>query len=354
MPQSPQLVSFAALFAVASLAPAMLAQAPDAPPPLTWQQLFARPDLWPGLCHLTKDKKVGERGLAAGSEFPVVELRAASVIVEMAELQHLEVNPGDCDVLAVANAAFAKMTPAQRELDIAALAKRADLWPAKVATTCALDRVGFNADQALGRGAELDFGSFDGTWVRARHKTIDGLRALRLGETDFVERARAALAVPAASPKPNRVLSELDGKLVQATTGARKKLNAKEPPQYLLLYFSAGWCGPCQRFSPELVRFHEQQKQQFGKRFQTVWISRDKKESEMRRYAKAHDFPWLAVAWNKLDEVPMTQAYGPLGIPDLVLLDGNGAVLATSYDGNDYKGPERVLTDLAERLGRDK
>ena len=74
----------------------------------------------------------------------------------------------------------------------------------------------------------------------------------------------------------------------------------------------------------------------------------------MRRYAKAHDFPWLAVAWNKLDEVPMTQAYGPLGIPDLVLLDGNGAVLATSYDGNDYKGPERVLTDLAERLGRDK
>ena len=326
------------------------AQEADPPPPLTWDQLVARPELWPQQCRIVRGMKIGPFAFEKGQELPVVELEGEMVTVLVDDRQGGRVAHGDTDIVAVAEAAHAARTPAQRALDMTMLTQRADLWPAKIATRRTLEQVGFEADQVIERGAELSFGSFDGKWVRARHAKIDGLRALRLGETDLVERERAAIERADAAPKPHRVLAELDGKLVNAITGARKSINAKQPPEYLLLYASAGWCGPCQRFSPELVRFHQEHKAEFGKRFQTVWISRDRKESEMRQYAKSHDFPWLAVAWKKLGDVPITQAHSPLGIPDLVLLDQTGAVLATSYEGNDYKGPERVLAALTERL----
>lgn len=337
-------------FALGLFATCLAAGAQEPPPELTWKQLVARPDLWPKKCKVTKDQQWNEGKITAGTECPVVELRNESAIVQLSPTSSGEVRPEVTDVLAVAKAAWRAMTPAQRELDLPALARRADLWPAKVTLQRGLDRLGFDGKGALPAGSQVDFGAWDGKWVRVRHPKIEGLGPLRLGDTDFVELARAAAAGPAG--KGRRVLRDLDGKLVHASTGAKQKLSPDAAPEYLLLYFSAGWCGPCQKFSPQLVAFHQKHGKHVGKRFQTVWISRDKSEADMRRYGKQHDFPWLAVAWKDLDKVPVTQAYAYAGIPDLILLDANGAVLATSYEGADYPGPDPVLAALEERLAK--
>ncbi len=56
------------------------------------------------------------------------------------------------------------------------------------------------------------------------------------------------------------------------------------------------------------------------------------------------------MAWDKLGQIPLAQAHDPLGIPSLVLLDANSRLLADSYEGNEYKGPEVVLAALAKLL----
>lgn len=344
------LVLFACSWGTGSL----LAQepaAPEAPPALTWKDLAARPELWPHRCKVTKDQKWDNgQAVAAGSELAVVELQGDFAVLAIAARQHSQFRPDDTDLLAIANAAYAALTPAQREIDAKTLAQRPDLWPAKVKTTGQLDEVGHKADTTIAAGSELDFGSFDGQYIRVRSPKVEFLRALRITETDFVERMRAALARPQAKGG-HRVLRELEGKLVHATTGARKKVSASAPPEFVLLYFSAGWCPGCQEFSPKLVSFHKQQAAHAGKRFQTIWITRDKSEADMQRYAKQHDFPWLTVPWKELDKASITRAHAGSGIPELVLLDAKGAVVATTYDGDEYKEPERVLKALEERLG---
>ena len=54
------------------------------------------------------------------------------------------------------------------------------------------------------------------------------------------------------------VASELKGKLVTLRGKAVIPDAATELPQaqYVALYFSAGWRGPCHQFTPELVKFY--------------------------------------------------------------------------------------------------
>jgi nucleoredoxin len=271
------------------------------------------------------------------------------VIVRLANGDDGGVPHRDTDVLAAANTAYAAMSPAQRSLDAKTIAARADLWPSKVTALRKYKSGEGKEVEFLQPGTELDFGTFDGTWVRAKNPRGMSVNGLALHETDLVERVRAVLETKRA-PAAHRVLSELHGKTVNLRTAKKANLNAKAPPEFVLLYFSASWCGPCREFSPKLVRFYEQNKKDAGKRFEIVWISRDHSEAEMQQYAKESGFPWLAVAWGKLGEIPIAQAHDVGGIPDLVMLDATGALVADSYVGREYQGADSVLDVLAARL----
>ena len=100
------------------------------------------------------------------------------------------------------------------------------------------------------------------------------------------------------------------------------------------LYFSASWCGPCRRFTPQLVEAYETLKKQ-GKGFEIVFISSDSDLDEFNEYFSK--MPWLALPYEDYREMQeeLSEKYDCQGIPHLVLLDGKTGEIITK-DGRSY------------------
>ena len=88
---------------------------------------------------------------------------------------------------------------------------------------------------------------------------------------------------PWRPPTLSEVLASMDdGGLLVARSGAPVPKGHLAKQDYLALYFSASWCAPCQRFTPELASWYEARASQFtqeGKRFDIVFVSSDKDEA---------------------------------------------------------------------------
>ncbi|KAI4328269.1 hypothetical protein L6164_020636 [Bauhinia variegata] len=90
------------------------------------------------------------------------------------------------------------------------------------------------------------------------------------------------------------------------------------------LYFSASWCGPCQRFTPNLVEVYKEASPNGD--FEVIFLSADEDDEAFNRYFAK--MPWLAIPFsdsdtrNRLDEL-----FEVRGIPNLVILDENGKVV---------------------------
>jgi len=324
-------------------------EAESAPAAMTWTDLVARPELWPRSCKVFVAYTYPEDAISLDETYTVVAIDAQNVEVVLPSGSTGTVPFGDTDALAVANNSFLQMSPAQRALDLKTLVERADLWPTKVTLMKTVTTGHAEGETKYPKGSEVDFGFFDGRSVRVRHRDLDAAIAINAHNTDFVERVRAVVE-DKRKAAVHRVLQDVEGKIVNLRTGKPARVNPKSPPDYVLIYFSAGWCGPCHNFSPSLVRFYEQNKKLVGKRFDVIWISRDRSEAEMKEYAQELKFPWLAVAWNQLAEVPIAQAHSGGGIPGLVMLDSKGAVVAASFVDGKYVGADSVLKVLAERV----
>ncbi|KAH7511063.1 hypothetical protein FEM48_ZijujUnG0051600 [Ziziphus jujuba var. spinosa] len=93
------------------------------------------------------------------------------------------------------------------------------------------------------------------------------------------------------------------------------------------LYFSASWCGPCRRFTPNLVEVYNEVASKGD--FEVVFVSADEDEESFRGYFSK--MPWLAVPFSdsetrdRLDEL-----FKVSGIPHLVIIDENGKVVTDS------------------------
>ncbi len=117
---------------------------------------------------------------------------------------------------------------------------------------------------------------------------------------------------------------------------------------YLLLYFSAHWCGPCRSFTPQLVEYYKSK--MGGSLFQVLFISSDHSDAEMKNYMETARMPWPAVIYHSEARKAVKKRYAGSGIPQLVLLDRKGRVLADSFDGRKYLGPRHVLNELDQQL----
>jgi thiol-disulfide isomerase/thioredoxin len=143
-----------------------------------------------------------------------------------------------------------------------------------------------------------------------------------------------------------------DAPMVKALTADLSDARGQPAPphtlanaQRILLYASASWCPACQEFTPQLVDFYHQHGG--GKKFQLLFLSCDEDAGAMRGYMRGYDMPWWGVRYHSASSKLLGTAYPGDTIPHLVLLDGQGRVLANgSVDGR-YLGPDAVLAALA-------
>jgi thiol-disulfide isomerase/thioredoxin len=112
---------------------------------------------------------------------------------------------------------------------------------------------------------------------------------------------------------------------------------------YLAVYHGAGWCPPCQQFSPRLAEFYRAA-DKTRHRFQLVMVNYDNSEEDMVAYMRQHSMEFPAV--RRGDAGLWGTATGS-GIPNLIIIDTmTGKVVASSFDGSTYQGCEVPLNVL--------
>lgn len=118
-----------------------------------------------------------------------------------------------------------------------------------------------------------------------------------------------------------------DGKSVQPQSKSTKE--ALFGKNVVGVYFSADWCGPCRKFTPELVSFYTKINKRRRDDFEIVWVSRCRAVQAHWEFF-AHMGGWMSLP----PEEAMGQRGSNLndlfkvkGIPTLVLLDSQGNVI---------------------------
>jgi len=143
------------------------------------------------------------------------------------------------------------------------------------------------------------------------------------------------------------IRTEIDGKLIALNGDKTEPYKGSEysKAKYVALYFSAGWCGPCHLFTPQLSDFYKALKAIYPE-FEIVFVSRDFTEEAMHKYMAETAMPWPAVRFEvaKGNEA-LNKLCGP-AIPDLVLLNEKGDVISDTFVDGAYVGPGKVMKDL--------
>lgn len=115
--------------------------------------------------------------------------------------------------------------------------------------------------------------------------------------------------------------------------------------KFILYYFSAHWCPPCRKFTPQLVEYYNRVESGHPE-FEVVFYSFDKSAPEMEQYMRDSNMPWPAIDYDKRNEKKELLTAAGNGIPSLVLVEASGKLISRSFDGEKYLGPNKVLADL--------
>ena len=184
------------------------------------------------------------------------------------------------------------------------------------------------ADQTKRRAAEA-----------ARSRQFDSLYQNQM--------ARERAAARPQAPNANALRELVKGDLVSLRNGALGHFDDEEleKKKLIALYFSAHWCAPCRKFTPELVDYYNRVATQHPE-FEIVFVSFDKSQFAMETYMREANMPWPAIDFQKLKGKDAIRKYAGDGIPCLVLVDATGKVISSTYAGAHYLGPAKVLGDL--------
>lgn len=195
-----------------------------------------------------------------------------------------------------------------------------------------------------GKAAELelisvsDSGGEKAGEFRMRNGAVVKIQASALSEADakrLVEWAPAeSTAETGAAPStagPSVFDNLLEGNLVQLE-GKRvsRAKDVAKPEKYYVFYYSASWCGPCQKFTPSLVEFYNKSK---TSNFEVYFISSDSDEGAMEDYMKEKSMPWPALKLGRSDKFKKETKHGVAGIPFIAVATADGTVVEK---GNAY------------------
>lgn len=168
-------------------------------------------------------------------------------------------------------------------------------------------------------------------------------------------------APAATKADEGKLLGLLGDKLVDTRGKTVDTKTALDGRKVIALYFSAGWCPPCKKFTPKLVNFVKQNKGTSD--FTVIFVSSDRSSEEQAKYMKHYKMGFPAVPFDKAQLKKIKRAYGASGIPNLVLLKPDGTIIKGSYETNgkyspktrgSYIGPDAVLKELGKLVKKDE
>jgi nucleoredoxin len=115
---------------------------------------------------------------------------------------------------------------------------------------------------------------------------------------------------------------------------------------YTIIYFSAGWCPDCRRFSPSLVEAYNHQSKG-GQRFEVVLFSMDKTADGMLKFMRTEKMTWPAIAFERIESAEdLKKYYSGHGIPCLSVIDSKGKLVLQSKSDQDAHDVLKELQDL--------
>lgn len=203
------------------------------------------------------------------------------------------------------------------------------------------------------------------TWTRNDGKTADldlvsvsGAAGAKSGEFKMRNGQSVTLAASVLSPADAKLLDEwttaaapvsatpsvfdevLEGNLqiLDGRSLKRYEMVAK-PTKHYVFYYTASWCGPCQAYTPDLVKFYNKEKKD-NNSFELVLITSDQEEDAMEEYAKEKKMPWPQLKFSKAKEFKSKFKHNVTGIPSVIVCDLEGTVVSRS----------RSLDDVAKIL----
>lgn len=183
--------------------------------------------------------------------------------------------------------------------------------------------------------------------VQAQRRALEAERSRKFDSLYQDKEARDRATARQQSASADAIYKFLKTDLVRARNGAlvRADEEALAHKKFIAFYFSAHWCQPCRKFTPQLVDYYNRVAPQHPE-FEIVFYSFDKSSTAMAKYMSETSMPWPAIDFEKLREKEVLKKNAGNGIPSLVLVDETGKVLSSSYAGTQYVGPAKVLADL--------
>jgi thiol-disulfide isomerase/thioredoxin len=115
------------------------------------------------------------------------------------------------------------------------------------------------------------------------------------------------------------------------------------------LYFSAGWCKPCQTFTPLLVDFYKEVQDQ-GIPLEIVFVSLDKSADEMQAYVQKLDMPWTVIPFESTKREELKLRYAVTQVPCLLVFGADGTLKTLDAIRDVRKSPSK-LKDWAQSDG---
>jgi peroxiredoxin len=148
------------------------------------------------------------------------------------------------------------------------------------------------------------------------------------------ERIDILKKVQVGQPAPDFTQNDTTGKPISLSSFKGK---------YVLIDFWASWCGPCRRENPNNIELYKK----FNKKgFEILGVSLDKTKEKWEKAIKDDKLVWAQVSdLNYWDNEVAKKLYGIRSIPNTVLIDKEGIIVANGLQGDALK------TKLVEILG---
>jgi hypothetical protein len=324
----------------------------DPPDQLTLNDLVNHPDRWPDSVTVNRSFQFNGGGSVSSGQTVLFDgFDNGQLLVETTDhTLQFDINSTDCNLVDAANAAWSKLTPAQRALDMTALAADRSLWPEKAKLKAALT---LDNNQNVAAGTELPLAGVTANNVSLAMQSQVGGITVDPGNTDVIARARL-LILTDPDKRPPRVADALSPLLIDST-GQKHVDDHLADKKYFLLYFGGKRCPRCVQISPQLVTIVTLL-QPAHPELQVVLMSEDDQGDQLGttlQYMKDEQMPWPAVTWDTMGQncpgfVTYTQDSGLL--PEFVLVDRYGNVKADSDDHHGHYDPEAFINNLPKTL----